>query len=29
VANAISFFVSEAAGFVSGQILYIAGGPVS
>jgi 3-oxoacyl-[acyl-carrier protein] reductase len=29
VAAAISFFVSEAAGFVSGQILYIAGGPVS
>jgi 3-oxoacyl-[acyl-carrier protein] reductase len=29
VANAISFFASEAAGFVSGQILYIAGGPVS
>jgi len=29
VANAISFFCSEAAGFVSGQILYIAGGPVS
>ena len=29
MANAISFFVSEAAGFVSGQILYIAGGPVS
>jgi 3-oxoacyl-[acyl-carrier protein] reductase len=29
VAAAISFFVSEAAGFVSGQILYVAGGPVS
>jgi 3-oxoacyl-[acyl-carrier protein] reductase len=29
VAAAISFFASEAAGFVSGQILYIAGGPVS
>src|SRR6516162_9862687 len=29
VAAAISFFVSEGAGFVSGQILYIAGGPVS
>jgi 3-oxoacyl-[acyl-carrier protein] reductase len=29
VAAAISFFVSEAAGFVSGQILYISGGPVS
>jgi 3-oxoacyl-[acyl-carrier protein] reductase len=29
VAAAISFFVSEQAGFISGQILYIAGGPVS
>jgi 3-oxoacyl-[acyl-carrier protein] reductase len=29
VAAAISFFASEGAGFVSGQILYIAGGPVS
>jgi 3-oxoacyl-[acyl-carrier protein] reductase len=29
VAAAISFFVSEQAGFVSGQILYVAGGPVS
>jgi 3-oxoacyl-[acyl-carrier protein] reductase len=29
VAAAISFFVSEEAGFISGQILYIAGGPVS
>ncbi len=29
VAAAISFFASEQAGFVSGQILYIAGGPVS
>jgi 3-oxoacyl-[acyl-carrier protein] reductase len=29
VAAAISFLVSEEAGFVSGQILYIAGGPVS
>jgi 3-oxoacyl-[acyl-carrier protein] reductase len=29
VAAAISFFVSEGAGFVSGQVLYIAGGPVS
>ena len=29
IANAISFFVSEAAGFVSGQVLYVAGGPVS
>jgi 3-oxoacyl-[acyl-carrier protein] reductase len=29
IANAISFFASEGAGFVSGQILYVAGGPVS
>ena len=29
VAAAISFFASEQAGFVSGQILYLAGGPVS
>ncbi len=29
VAAAISFFVSESAGFVSGQILYLSGGPVS
>ena len=29
IANAISFFASEAAGFVSGQVLYVAGGPVS
>jgi 3-oxoacyl-[acyl-carrier protein] reductase len=29
VAAAISYLVSEEAGFVSGQILYIAGGPVS
>jgi 3-oxoacyl-[acyl-carrier protein] reductase len=29
VAAAISYFVSEGAGFVSGQVLYIAGGPVS
>jgi 3-oxoacyl-[acyl-carrier protein] reductase len=27
IANAVSFFVGEAAGFVSGQILYVAGGP--
>jgi 3-oxoacyl-[acyl-carrier protein] reductase len=27
IANAVSFFVSEAAGFVSGQVLYVAGGP--
>lgn len=29
VAHAASFFASEAAGFVSGQVLYVAGGPVS
>jgi 3-oxoacyl-[acyl-carrier protein] reductase len=29
VAAAISFLVSEEAGFVSGQVLYVAGGPVS
>jgi 3-oxoacyl-[acyl-carrier protein] reductase len=28
VANAIAFFTGEAAGFVSGQVLYIAGGPL-
>jgi 3-oxoacyl-[acyl-carrier protein] reductase len=27
IAHAASFFVSEAAGFVSGQVLYVAGGP--
>jgi 3-oxoacyl-[acyl-carrier protein] reductase len=27
VANAVSFFCGEAAGFVSGQVLYVAGGP--
>jgi 3-oxoacyl-[acyl-carrier protein] reductase len=27
IANAVSFFVSEAASFVSGQVLYVAGGP--
>ena len=29
IANAISFFVDERSGFVSGQVLYVAGGPVS
>ena len=29
IAQAISFFASEGAGYVSGQILYVAGGPVS
>ncbi len=28
VANVISFFASEAAGFVSGQVIYVAGGPL-
>lgn len=28
IANAISFFVDERASFVSGQVLYVAGGPV-
>ena len=27
VAHAISFLVSEGAGFVSGQVIYVAGGP--
>jgi len=27
IAHAVSFFVSEGAGFVSGQVLYVAGGP--
>ncbi len=27
IANAVSFLVSEGAGFVSGQVLYVAGGP--
>nr|WP_222618363.1 SDR family oxidoreductase [Nakamurella sp. PAMC28650] len=29
IAHAISFFVDERSGFVSGQVLYVAGGPVS
>jgi 3-oxoacyl-[acyl-carrier protein] reductase len=29
IAHAISFFASEGAGYVSGQILYLSGGPVS
>jgi 3-oxoacyl-[acyl-carrier protein] reductase len=29
IAAAVSYFVSDAAGFVSGQVLYVAGGPVS
>ncbi|MFD5494060.1 3-oxoacyl-ACP reductase FabG [Streptomyces sp. NPDC001812] len=28
IANAIAFFAGEAAGFVSGQVLYVAGGPL-
>lgn len=28
VANAVSFFCGEGAGFVTGQVLYVAGGPV-
>ena len=27
IANAVSFFAHVAAGFVSGQVLYVAGGP--
>jgi len=29
IANAIAFFVDDRSGFVSGQVLYVAGGPVS
>ncbi|HWG00691.1 MAG TPA: SDR family oxidoreductase, partial [Trebonia sp.] len=29
IAAAVSFLTSEEAGFVSGQVLYVAGGPVS
>jgi 3-oxoacyl-[acyl-carrier protein] reductase len=29
IAAAVSYFTSEEAGFVSGQVLYVAGGPVS
>ncbi len=28
IANAIAFFTADAAGFVSGQVLYVAGGPL-
>ncbi|MDX2547617.1 3-oxoacyl-ACP reductase FabG [Streptomyces sp. WI04-05B] len=28
ISNAIAFFTDEAAGFVSGQVLYVAGGPL-
>lgn len=27
IAHVVSFFASEGAGFVSGQVLYVAGGP--
>jgi 3-oxoacyl-[acyl-carrier protein] reductase len=27
IAHTASFFVSEGAGFVSGQVVYVAGGP--
>lgn len=27
IANAVSFFTGDAAGFISGQVLYVAGGP--
>lgn len=29
VANAIAFFAGDAAGFVSGQVMYVAGGPLN
>ena len=29
IAHAVSFFVSEGAGFVSGQVMYVAGGPLN
>lgn len=29
IAHAVSYFVSDGAGFVSGQVLYVAGGPTS
>ena len=29
IANSIAFFTGEAAGFVSGQVLYVAGGPLN
>ncbi|GAA1087186.1 MULTISPECIES: 3-oxoacyl-ACP reductase FabG [Streptomyces violaceusniger group] len=28
IANAVAFFTADAAGFVSGQVLYVAGGPL-
>jgi 3-oxoacyl-[acyl-carrier protein] reductase len=29
IANAIAFFTGEEAGFVSGQVMYVAGGPLN
>ncbi|WP_431040965.1 3-oxoacyl-ACP reductase FabG [Streptomyces sp. P1-3] len=29
IANAVAFFTGDAAGFVSGQVLYVAGGPLN
>jgi 3-oxoacyl-[acyl-carrier protein] reductase len=29
IANAVAFFVDERSGFVSGQVLYVAGGPTN
>lgn len=29
IAHAVSFFVDSRSGFVSGQVLYVAGGPIS
>jgi hypothetical protein len=29
VAHAVAFFASDAAQFVSGQVLYVAGGPTN
>lgn len=29
IANAVAFFCDEAAGFVSGQVMYVAGGPLN
>ena len=29
IANAVAFFTGDAAGFVSGQVMYVAGGPLN